>query len=95
MSLSAAENSLQSSIQLYNSGETSVHVGTRTEHKVAASTQRGPESAPNFTGPGSEEPAREQRRRPQEPSRPKPQSNLREVACAVPAEAVLIHQSRD
>ncbi|KAK1327379.1 hypothetical protein QTO34_014984 [Cnephaeus nilssonii] len=60
-----------------------------------ASTQRGPESAPNFTGPGSEEPAREQRRRPQEPSRPKPQSNLREVACAVPAEAVLIHQSRD
>ncbi|KAK1327380.1 hypothetical protein QTO34_014985 [Cnephaeus nilssonii] len=66
-----------------------------TEHKVAASTQRGPESAPNFTGPGSEEPVREQRRRPQEPSRPKPQSNLREVACAVPAEAVLIHQSRD
>ncbi|KAK1336452.1 hypothetical protein QTO34_002481, partial [Cnephaeus nilssonii] len=66
-----------------------------TEHKVAASTQRGPESAPNFTGPWSKEPAREQRRRPQEPSRPKPQSNLREVACAVPAEAVLIHQSRD
>ncbi|KAK1334697.1 hypothetical protein QTO34_004263 [Cnephaeus nilssonii] len=64
----------------------------------------GPESAPNFPGPGSEEPAREapvkhtsleQRRRPQEPSRPKPQFNLREVARAVPAEAVLIHQSRD
>lgn len=75
-----------------------------TAPKVAASTQRGPESAPNFTGPGSQEPAREapgkhtsleQRRRPQEPSRPEPQSNLREVACAVSAEAVLIHQSRD
>ncbi|KAK1336453.1 hypothetical protein QTO34_002482 [Cnephaeus nilssonii] len=76
-------------------GDSGKRTCPRTEHKVAASTQRGPERAPNFTGPVSEEPAREQRQRPQEPSRPKPQSNLREVACVVPAEAVLIHQSRD
>lgn len=60
----------------------------QTEHKVAASTSRGSETAPSFTGPGSEEPAQEapikhtslqQWRLLQEQSRPKPQFNLREV----------------
>ncbi|CAK6442151.1 unnamed protein product [Pipistrellus nathusii] len=57
-----------------------------------------PQNAPDFTGPGSEKPVKhndsEQRPRLQEPSRPKPQFNLSELQCALPAEAVVLHQSR-
>lgn len=73
----------------------------RTELKLApASTQRGPDSAPdfNFTGPGYDEPAKhtssEQRPRLPEPSRPEPRFSLSELRCALPAGALVIHQSR-
>ncbi|XP_053772692.1 ubiquitin carboxyl-terminal hydrolase 17-like protein 6 [Desmodus rotundus] len=66
----------------------------RSERKVLGSTQQGPESHSSITGPGSECPVQEnsvkrrtleQRGLLQEPSRPKPEFNLREVECALPA----------
>lgn len=74
----------------------------RTEPRVLGSTQQEPESHSNGTGPGSECPVQEtsvkyitleQWRLLQEPSRAKPEFNLREGECALPDNAVVIHPS--
>ncbi|KAK1327319.1 LOW QUALITY PROTEIN: hypothetical protein QTO34_001674 [Cnephaeus nilssonii] len=78
-------------------GQWETHMPRDRAQGRGLSTQRGPESAPNFRVPGPGARARGAgqatsfRAAATAPgaSRPKPQSNLREVARAVPAEAVL------
>lgn len=74
-----------------------------SEHKVQGSSQRGPKGHSNIAGPASEEPVGEMSvkhvtledwRLLQEQARPKPQFSLRKVHGALPANAVVSHQSK-